>query len=138
MGAFSLTITSSMFFLLLTSSLAAQPTETPTAIEQRLQNVSNQLNKSLPRTLDEHTRQDTTAAGPGRRLTNFYTLTKIVPGSIKGDALRKMIQPTIVAGFCTDPMMIYYRSNDVTITYAYRDASGTFVTRFDVSMNDCR
>ena len=127
-----------MFFALLTSSVSAQTTETQKAVEQRLQDVSNQLNKSLPRTLDEHTRQDTTAAGPGRRLTNIYTLTKIVPGSLKGEEVRKMLQPSIVAGYCTDPGMIYFRNNDVTVTYAYRDTSGAFVTRFDVRMSDCR
>lgn len=130
--------TSLMFFALLTSSVSAQTTETQKAVEQRLQDVSNQLNKSLPRTLDEHTRQDTTAAGPGRRLTNIYTLTKIVPGSLKGEEVRKMLQPSIVAGYCTDPGMIYFRNNDVTVTYAYRDTSGAFVTRFDVRMSDCR
>ena len=138
MDLFSNARTGLIFFVLLTSSVSAQPTESQKAVEQRLQDVSNQLNKSLPRTLDEHTRQDTTAAGPGRRLTNIYTLTKITPGSLKGDDLKKMIQPSIVAGYCTDPSMIYYRKNDVTVSYAYRDASGAFVTRFDVRISDCR
>ena len=107
-------------------------------VEQQLQDVSNQLNKSLPKTLDEHTRQDTTAVGPGRRFTHFYTLKKIAPGSLNGESLRKMVQPSMAAAYCTDPGMIYFRNNNVTVTYSYRDASGAYVTRFDLSPKDCR
>ena len=137
MNSFRRLRTSLMFFCL-TSSVSAQTTEARTTVEQRLQAVSNQINKTLPKTLDEHTRQDTTLSGPGKRWTNFYTITKVLPASLTGDALKKIIQPSIVAGYCTDPSMTYFRDNDVTVTYSYRNVSGAFLTRFDVSLRDCR
>jgi hypothetical protein len=107
-------------------------------VEQKIQDASNLLNKSLPRTLDEYTRQDTTAAGPGRKLTNFYTLIKIVPGIRDGEYINKTIRPITVSTYCSDPGMEFFRKNSVTVTYSYRDANGKFVSRFDVGTRDCR
>lgn len=108
------------------------------SVDQQLQYASNQINKSLPKTLDEHTRQDTTSVGPGKILTNFYTLTKLDPSIIDGDFVRSTLRPSIAAGYCSDPSMEFFRKNNITVAYSYRDKNGKFVTRFNVGTKDCR
>lgn len=126
-----------LIFFLLTTTSWAQATAVKQTVEQRLNEIANNISQTLPKVLDQHTRWDTSAAGPDRRLTHSYTLLTITAGSSIGNRLTTALRPQIVAGFCTDPTMLYYHDNNVTMTYSYRNASGAFVTRFDVNKKDC-
>lgn len=112
------------------------------SIEQELKSLSNEANKTLPATLDKFTRQDSTMAGPGRRMTYFYTLTQqhasavdIDPQTLK--EVKETLRQSILASYCSDPGVEFYRKNRVALTYNYRNIKGAQITQFDVSFKDC-
>lgn len=107
------------------------------SIEQELKSLSNEMNKNLPATLDKFTRQDSSFSGPGRRMTYIYTITHEYSSDFDPQTLKEAVRPGIVASYCTEPAIEFYRKNQVPLTYIYRDMKGAHITQFDVSVKDC-
>ena len=104
--------------------------------EQALIDASNQMNATCPLVIDEATRLDSTAAGPGKRFTYLYTITS--------DDLESIIDPTFLAdmrlnltnSIRTSSDMKYMREQEVTLVYIYRNEDGEELARLEFGPED--
>src|SRR5215831_6550994 len=72
---------------------AARHGGSPTARERRLGEISNQLNKGLPKKIDPKTELITTTAGPGLRFTYVYRLINLTRADVDVVKLTSAVKP---------------------------------------------
>jgi hypothetical protein len=106
-----------------------------TAFDRALVDTASQLNAKLPMQVDQYTRLDSTAPGPGRRFTYMYTLSGFPEGVTPSDAAAAL-RPSLVNAYKTIPQMAIFRDNGVEMHYIYRDTSGKYVAEIVVSPKD--
>jgi len=108
-----------------------------TQFEKGLVQFSNQANKSLPMTIDRNTRLDSTVAGPGNRLTYFYTLTNHSASQVNPPSFRTQHAPRIKQTVCGSSDMQSLMKKGMTAVYIYRTNDGKEVMRLDFAPSDC-
>jgi hypothetical protein len=89
--------------------------------------TSNELNRTLPMMVDQHTRLDATFPGPGNSLTYKYTLVGSKASDLKTEEIKKWLHPKIIQNYKTHPDMQDLRDLSTVLNYHYFDAAGTFV-----------
>lgn len=105
--------------------------------EQVLQKISKEMNAGLPMTVDAETRIDRTSAGPGKKVTYFYTLTNVESTRTDIPALRKKYEPGVVNNYCTSPDMKNFRADGVIVAYEYNDRNGNPLMGIVAYPRDC-
>ena len=106
-----------------------------TAFDHALVQTASDLNAKLPMQVDQYTRLDSTAPGPGRRFTYMYTLSGLPAGVAAADAAA-VLRPSLVNAYKTTPQMAVFRDNGVEMHYVYRDNAGKYVTEIVISPKD--
>ena len=107
-------------------------------IVSALSNMANQLNKSMPMTINADTRLDNILASPtSPKFTYNYTLNASLQ-EINAANFFGQMKPTLVKGVCTNPDMKIFTENGVTVGYSYRAKDGSFAGKIEVSPSDCR
>lgn len=100
--------------------------------------MSNQLNKSMPMTIDSATRLDNIlASSTSPKFTYNYTLDASLH-EINSANFFSQMRPTLVKGVCTSPDMKIFMENGVTVGYSYRAKDGAFAGKIDVAPTDCK
>lgn len=101
------------------------------SFEQKIVEVSKELNKTLPRTLDQVTRMDTTIPGPGKKITYLYTLlglsSKDLTMEVKSE-IEKSVRSQVKKSSGTK----VFRENNVDMKYVYRDEKGVEIFSFTI------
>lgn len=99
--------------------------------------MANQLNKSMPMTIDADTRLDNILASPvSPKFTYNYTLNASLR-EINAANFFGQMKPTLVRGVCTNPDMKIFMESGVTVGYSYRAKDGTFAGKIEVAPTDC-
>jgi hypothetical protein len=107
-----------------------------TAYERALVEASGQMNAKLPMQVDKYTRLDTTAPGPGNRLTYFYTISDISAEQVDPAEVIKAIRPSVINSYKTSPQFAGFRDHGVVMHYVYRDEKGNHIGEIVVSPKD--
>jgi len=107
------------------------------SIEQYLLNASNEINKDLPRMLDNNIRLDTTFAGPGREFTYYFSLMSHNSSEIDQVNFYKEMTRQLRTTACSDKNMALYISNGVTFIFKYRGKDGLFFAEIPIKPKDC-
>ncbi len=97
------------------------------SVERQVQQMADEMNKSLPKQIDPVTRLDRVEAGPGKQYSYIYTLSMNLT-----DQQKQAIQSTTTAKALTTPEMQSIFAAGVTIWYKYYDAKGTKLLEFPV------
>ena len=116
---------------------AGKAVASPESVEAALRKMSEQLNASMPMTIDKDTRLDNIFAGPGARFTYNYTIITAKSVQVNRAALLQHLQSNLRAGVCSNPDMQIFFKNNVTVGYSYRASDGVFVARIDIAPRDC-
>ena len=118
--------------------ICAVATAAPESVDPYLKSLVDDLNSRLPATVDRNTRLDTARAGPGLRITYYYTITTHEVSALDVGRLRAALIPTSRKKACTAPDTRALLDAKVTYAYHYNDRNGHFVTRFEISRADCK
>lgn len=108
------------------------------AVDPFLKGLVDDLNSNLPATVDRNTRLDTARAGPDRRITYYYTITTHDVSALDVNRLRAALIPASRNKACTAPDTRTLLDTKVIYAYHYTDRNGHFVTRFEISRDDCK
>lgn len=85
--------------------------------------LSDELNATCPRLMDENTRLDSTGAGP-LRFAYYYSLLNASVGQFLPGEFEGMMRPQIVAQLKSKPENEIMRKLKVTLEYHYADNGG--------------
>jgi hypothetical protein len=98
------------------------------SVEQEIEKMTVELNKTLPKQMDEITRLDRVVPGPGRSYAYHYTLSMSLT-----DAQKQLLQDTVRKQVLATAEMQPMLDAGVTIWYKYFDAAGKSVLEFSVN-----
>jgi hypothetical protein len=97
------------------------------SIDKALVEMSSEINKSLPMMIDANTRLDNVTALFDKTVLYNYTLIGLEPASMDTVLVKQILEPQILNTAKTNPDMKYFRENDVTMKYCYRDEYGNYL-----------
>lgn len=104
-------------------------------IGDQLQEVSTEMNKSLPMNVDEETRLDGTIFIAPKTMQYNYTALSTNADSLSLDRedLINNLQSNTQNLLDTSPAMKLFRENDVTLKYNYKDKNGKPLIHFSIN-----
>lgn len=108
----------------------------PPVSEESLQDVADNINKTLPRQVDQFTRMDEAKAGPGNRITWYYTLTSVTSKTVDASRIQAA-NSQITTAACGTSSTRSILADGTTVTYIYRGLDGVEITRVDVKPGTC-
>ena len=102
-----------------------------------LNEVATELNKQLPKPVDQET-EITSAAGLEGVFVYNYRLVNRVVGELDVDAFLASLKPVVTKAACTAPeTRDKFLKQGVTLRYSYADKDGAPIASFDVQQRDC-
>ena len=99
--------------------------------------ASEKSNRRGPVMVDQDTRWDRSAVGPGARLTYFYSFPKYSSRDIEQSWLLANLKPGVQKGVCASKEMKPSLQYGATYVYVYSGNDGVEIGRFEMSKNDC-
>ena len=99
--------------------------------------AAEQSNRRGPIMVDQNIRWDRSVAGPGARLTYFYSFPKYSSRDIARDWLLANLQPDIKKSVCASKEMKPSLQYGGTYVYTYSGNDGMEIARFEINKNDC-
>jgi len=99
--------------------------------------AAEQLNRRGPVMVDQETRWDRSVAGPGARLTFFYSFPKYSARDIDRSWLLEILQPDIKKKACGNQEMKSSLQHGGTYVYVYSGNDGIEIARFAVDRSAC-
>lgn len=119
----------------------SNPPHTQAQIDEQLyegfSRAAVQLNEKGPVMVDEETRWDRSEAGPGPRLTYFYTFPNYSSDGITREWLLENLQPDITGNVCRNEEMKPSLQYGGTYVYVFAGNDGVEIARFEINRNDC-
>lgn len=112
-------------------------TEKPT-FDKVMTEMASEFNKALPMMIDKETRLDNTMAMPDNSFIYNYTLVNLPLDSIDVTYFNEFMEPIIINNVKSNPDLIVFRDNDVTLQYSYKDMYGVFISKIIVAKEDYR
>ena len=101
--------------------------------DKAMMKVASKLNKTCPIMVDSETRLDNTVSLPNNIFQYNYTLVNAEKGSIDVDQVRDFIEPNVINNIKTKPEMKFYKDNEVTMQYHYKDKNGVTLLMITVT-----
>ena len=105
-------------------------------IEKRLAETAEQINQSLPTTVDAETRLDKAVGGPGMLLTFQYTLVNY-PSADKKRPSVSAASADLTTKACSDRATREMLGHGVSVAYVYSDSKGSEMFRSLVQPRHC-
>jgi len=99
--------------------------------------AAEQLNARGLFMVDQDTRLDKSVAGPGARLTYFYSFPKYTSRDIERDRLLANLQPEVKKFVCGSKEMKPSLQYGGTYVYSYAGNDGVEIARFELNKHDC-
>lgn len=125
-----------ILFIVLAVYLAQSDQDEDVSDYRWLRKTSRELNISLPRMIDQHTRFDHTNT-VGNTLIYNYTLVNHLKSAFQVDIFMDVIEKQIVRTACTARPLLDLLNKGSVLRYVYRDREGTPVGRIEVDQGDC-
>lgn len=101
-----------------------------------LEKLASEMNAELPKQLNSQTIWQSTASGPGRKLTHFYVISVEAPLRDVRDHFSSQ-RHNLARSLCTDPLTRNILSYQIEIVYHYRTNDGSYIGENTVSLRDC-
>lgn len=99
--------------------------------------TADKLNQRGPVMVSKYVRWDKTVAGPGARITYFYTLTNLASHDINQDRLNSNLRERIANAICNNPKMKPSIDLGASYVYVYRGNDGVKVAYVEVNSQSC-
>ncbi len=106
------------------------------SVEQKLLDVANTVNKTLPKMIDAETKLDSVSAS-GYELQYRYTLVNYNAVDLDTELLTLNMRPNLVKSTCSTKATLNFLNKNVLIQYSYFDKLGVHVTSININKLDC-
>jgi hypothetical protein len=97
--------------------------------------VSNEMNKNCPITIDKETRLDKTNAIKGNIFEYVFTLTNSKKAAVNIAEIKKYVEKQSINNAKSNPKMNNFRRDKITLSYYYKDKDGLFLFQFKITPN---
>jgi hypothetical protein len=108
----------------------------PAARERRLVEISNEMNRTLPREAGEMTRLERTSAGPGLQFTYYYKFIDHSAAEIDPTKLTATVKAKSIDRYRTSQEMSNFRKWQVELHHKYYGKDGIEITTIIVGPHD--
>ena len=106
------------------------------AINKKLTEMANNLNQSAPVMLDDFTRFDNAAVTSDNVFQYNYTVLNTQnPDSLIKEVERSLIK-NIKFEFNTNPQLLFFKENNVSIDYVYNDENNQVIRRIQIDSSN--
>lgn len=120
--------------LLLSGVVACSP---DLSAKDTLQKVADQVNKDLPKKIDDDTELTKTEAAQAMLIYN-YRLVNIESGQVDNAKLESAVRPKITQNACASQQLKdSFFKNHVTLRYSYHDKDGGLIGNLDITPANC-
>ena len=107
--------------------------------QSQLENISTNLNKSLPLKLDEYSTWVNTKVKDGSMIYNYTISTKFFKDyNTTLQEWGKYQVESMTSYYCTQPDHRFFKNNNITCVVIYSDLNGRIVKKFEVNSKDCK
>ena len=108
------------------------------SLHKELIKMSNDLNKDCPWVIDEYTTLSSTVVVN----KSFMYIYKVKYGLFEEFGITKSDwkknQNTIIKNiYCTDPDMLWFKSNNIPVTWSYEYLDGSHIGKITIHSDDC-
>lgn len=129
-----LTIIITSFFVMI-SVYAVKHFKTKPSVASQMAAMASEFNKSCPMTVDSQTRLDNAFVASDNVFQYNYTLINLIKEQIDLPTLYGA-KPEIINDVKTNPALKFFRENNITLRYSYKDKTGQFVALIEVAPTD--
>ncbi len=105
----------------------------PLSLDQQLMTLASELNKSYPIMVDAQTQLDSSLALPNNIFQYNYTFVNIETATVDTNEFKDYMEPNILEQVKTNIQVKYFRDNNVTLNYLYRDKNGQYVALITIT-----
>jgi len=107
-------------------------------IESALRETSNSINKTCPLTVDQWTTLSNTMT-LGKSITYNYLVDSSVfqEFQITQDEWSKQQEIITINLYCTNPDMVFFRDNNIDVSWSYIDFDGNMIDKFTADPSKC-
>lgn len=106
------------------------------ALGKKLDEMATSLNESVPVMLDQFTRFDGASVTPDNVFRYTYTVVNTSnPDSLVQNVV-KVLKESIGKEFATNPDLLIFKQNKVTIEYIYNDENGRTIRALQITPED--
>ena len=96
-----------------------------------------QINRTLPKMIDEDTRVDNVTVGPGARMVYHYTFPKYVSRDIDATWLSTTLRPDTMLKVCASREMKKSLQYGGVYAYSYSGNDRIKIAEFEIGRDDC-
>ena len=122
--------------IVLSSFLITQCDTDKKAINKKLTEMASNLNESAPVMLDDFTRFDNaTVTGENVFQYNYTVLNTQNPDSLIKEVESSLIE-NIKQEFNTNPQLLFFKENNVSIEYVYNDENRQIIRRIQIDSSN--
>lgn len=111
------------------------------AIDQKLyegfKKTADKFNKRGPTMVNKNLRLDKTEAGPGARITYYYTFTNYTAHDINPDKLQANLKSKLATPLCNNKKVRPSIDLGATFVYVYHSKDGVELTHLEVNEKTC-
>lgn len=115
---------------------AASGQEAQQKVEEAFKTAADQINAKGATLVDDYTRLDGAFAGPGTRLTYFYSLPKHTAKDLPPNFLQSTARPITIKDTCSKQSVAL--GYGATYVYVYRGKDNAEIGRFEINKGDCQ
>ncbi|MDX9690800.1 MAG: hypothetical protein EOM37_08825 [Proteobacteria bacterium] len=106
-------------------------------IDKKLQDVANELNKGLPKQIDEDTRLDMVFSTHLSLVYN-YTLSHHISSSFNEDSFIRLMKPNLISSVCHNPRIRMTKKFGISSIFVYKGEDGTVLAKIPVYPSVCK
>lgn len=107
-------------------------------LDKALLAVEKEVNARAPIMADPETRMDSIKAGPGRKLTYFYTLINVSSEDMSAEQLQEGLEAQVKPTACASKEMQVFIKNNVQLVMKYRGKDDVPMAEIVLSQDDCK
>ena len=126
------------FSILSIFTLFLMITSCDNSVNKTLRDTSNNLNKTLPQTLDKYTILNTSTVVDESFMYNYTMDKKILDDySISKSYWLENQVSNLTNFYCTDTDFKWFRDNNINVIWIYNDLDGNYFETIEINRSDC-
>jgi len=112
-------------------------TQTIQSLTISIAGIAARTNQAAPANVDSDTRLDGARAGPGLKLTSFYTLVNAEANGVDSTTFDAKLAPTIKKANCDNPELRPLIDQGVVVELQYRGKQGNPIGTLSINRDTC-
>ncbi|WP_424962200.1 hypothetical protein [Ekhidna sp.] len=103
------------------------------SFDKVMMQMASELNKTCPIMVDSETRLENSVTLPDNKFQYNYSLVNYTIEELDLEQLRSNIEPGIITNIRTNPDLKFFRENQITMIYSYKDKNEVHLFKIEVT-----